>query len=225
MKNWLVITIIPLGVLFFVRASHAALDPPKTVSYVDLNRYTGLWYEISKIPNSFQKNCAAGTTAEYTLGEDGRIQVVNKCFKSDGSLKEANGVARIVDSLSNAKLEVSFVRILGRNRFWGDYWIIELDEDYQWVIIGHPKRKYGWILSRTPDMSDNLRQHLNELLKAQGYDPKSFVDTDNSLSKPQQTSIRQTPSFFSKRSKNTDVGDGICTRRLMGGKSNCEKMT
>ncbi len=177
MKNWFLLIIIPLGFLFFLRASHAVLDPPKTVSFVDLNRYTGLWYEISKIPNSFQKKCAAGTTAEYSLREDGRIQAVNKCFKSDGSLKQATGVARIADSVTKAKLEVSFVRILGRNRFWGDYWIIELDEDYQWVIIGHPKRKYGWILSRTPEISAELRQQLKKRLRAQGYDPQNFVDT------------------------------------------------
>lgn len=181
MKKYPVFILLPIGLFFFAKANYAALDPPKTVSYVDLNRYIGLWYEISKIPNSFQKKCAAGTTAEYTLQEDGRIQVVNKCFKSDGSLKEAKGVARIADSITNAKLEVSFVRILGRNRFWGDYWIIELDEDYQWVIIGHPKRKYGWILSGTPEISNELKQRLNERLKAHGYDPQNFVDTPKKM--------------------------------------------
>ena len=181
MKNWLVLIILPLG-LFMARTSNAALDPPKTVPFVDLSCYTGLWYEISRIPNSFQKKCAAGTTAEYSLREDGCIQVVNKCFKSDGSLKEATGVARIADSQTNSRLEVSFVRILGRNRFWGDYWIIELDDDYQWVIIGHPKHKYGWILSRTPKISFELRQQLNERLISQGYDPQKFVDTPTKVS-------------------------------------------
>jgi apolipoprotein D and lipocalin family protein len=181
MKDWMALLIISLS-FFLAGMSRMAKDPPRTVANVDLNRYTGLWHEISKIPNPFQKQCAAGTTAEYSLQEDGRIQVINKCYKSDGSLDEAAGVARIVDSKSNAKLEVSFVRILGRNRFWGDYWIIELDEDYQWVIIGHPKRKYGWILSRTPEISPELRLQLNERLKAQGYDPQNFVDTPTKVS-------------------------------------------
>jgi len=181
MKDWMALLIIPLC-FFLAGMSRMAKDPPRTVASVDLDRYIGLWYEISKIPNPFQKQCAAGTTAEYSLQEDGRIQVVNKCFKSDGSLKEVTGVARIADSQTNARLEVSFVRILGRNRFWGDYWIIELDDDYQWVIIGHPKHKYGWILSRTPEISFELRQQLNERLISQGYDPQKFVDTPTKVS-------------------------------------------
>lgn len=176
MKSWLKIFIVPL-VFFTVEEGAAKSAPPKTVPSVDLNRYIGLWYEISKIPNSFQKQCAAGTTAEYSLLDDGNIQVVNRCYKSDGSLDEAKGVARVVDNQTHAKLQVSFVRFLGRNRFWGDYWIIGLDDDYRWAVVGHPKRKYGWILSRTPEITQKVRQGIDELLKEQGYDPDIFVDT------------------------------------------------
>ena len=116
MKTSLILVIFCLGFVT-AGASHEAQDPPRTVSSVDLDRYTGLWYEIAKIPNSFQKKCVSGTTAEYSLAEDERIRVVNTCVKSDGSLNEAEGVARIADPQTNAKLEVSFVRILGRNRF------------------------------------------------------------------------------------------------------------
>ncbi|MGD2294728.1 MAG: lipocalin family protein [Candidatus Aminicenantes bacterium] len=176
MKIWLKMLIIPL--MFFAgKESAAKSDPPKTVPFVDLNSYIGLWYEIAKIPNSFQKQCAAGTTAEYSLRDDGRIEVINKCFKSDGSLDEARGVARVVDTQTNAKLQVSFVRFLGRNRFWGDYWIIGLDTNYEWAVVGHPKRKYGWILSRTPVIGQEVRQKINALLESQGYDPKAFEDT------------------------------------------------
>lgn len=176
MKNWVKIFIVPI-LFFTVEEGAAKSDPPKTVPSVDLSRYTGLWYEISKIPNSFQRRCAAGTTAEYSLLEDGKIQVVNRCYKSNGSLDEAKGVARVVDSQTNAKLQVSFVRLLGRNRFWGDYWIIGLDDDYRWAVVGHPKRKYGWILSRTPEITQEVRQGIDELLRKQGYDPAAFVDT------------------------------------------------
>ena len=176
MKVWIVFLFV-FFLLCVGLAVSSTQDTPQTVSYVDLSRYIGLWYEISKIPNSFQKQCAAGTTAEYSLREDGRIQVVNRCYRSDGSLDEARGIAKIVDAQSQSKLKVSFVRFLGSNWFWGDYWIIELDEDYQWVIIGHPKLKYGWILSRTPEISPDQRDQLNELLKKQGYDPKNFEDT------------------------------------------------
>lgn len=94
-----------------------------TGDFVDLGRYTGLWYEIAKIPNRFQKQCVRGTTAEYTLRDDGKITVVNRCFKEDGSLDEAQGVAKIEDTQTNAKLKVSFVSFLGWRPFWGDYWV------------------------------------------------------------------------------------------------------
>jgi apolipoprotein D and lipocalin family protein len=176
MKDWKKMALIPVLCLA-AGTGASAFDSPSTVSFVDLNRYIGLWYEIARMPNSFQKQCVAGTTAEYSLMEDGRIQVINKCFKSDGSLDEAQGVARVKEKKSSAKLEVSFVRILGRNRFWGDYWIIGLDDNYQWAVIGHPKRKYGWILCRTPEMEPDVRLSINELLTKQGYDPKAFVNT------------------------------------------------
>lgn len=173
--------VIKLPMIFLVVLAFGkglwAIDPPETVPNVDLDRYIGLWYEIARIPNTFQKRCAAGTTAEYGLLDDGRIQVINKCYKADGELDEAEGVARVVDNQTKAKLQVSFVRILGRNRFWGDYWIIGLDDNYRWAVVGHPKRKYGWILSRTPELELDVRSRINDLLREKGYDPEDFVNT------------------------------------------------
>ena len=97
------------------------LPPLKTVSHVDLNKYVGLWYEIAKIPNSFQEQCAYGTTAEYKLLKDGDIQVINKCYSKDGEADVAEGLAKVVDKQTNSKLEVSFFSILGFRPFWGDY--------------------------------------------------------------------------------------------------------
>ena len=124
------------------------MPPLKTVSQVDLNKYVGLWYEIAKIPNKFQEQCAYGTTAEYKLEEDGNIQVINKCYTKDNEADIAEGLAKVVDKKSNSKLEVSFFSILGIRPFWGDYWIIGLDDNYQWAIVGSPNRKYGWVLRR-----------------------------------------------------------------------------
>jgi len=148
--------------------------PPKTVDYVDLKKYAGLWYEIAKIPNSFQDHCVKGTTAKYTLTKDGEIEVINSCIDEDGEVDDADGVARIVDKKTNAKLEVSFVSFLGWRPFWGDYWVIGLDENYQWAIVGTPSRKYGWILSRTPKLSDEIMSKINQILLDQGYNPKKF---------------------------------------------------
>jgi apolipoprotein D and lipocalin family protein len=146
-----------------------------TVSSVDLTRYAGLWYEVAKIPNRFQKQCARGTTAEYALRDDGRISVINRCIKEDGSTDEAKGVAKIVDVTSNAKLKVSFVSFLGWRPFWGDYWVIGLDENYQWAIIGTPDRKYGWVLARTPSLDMNTMDAIFAIIERNGYPRSAFV--------------------------------------------------
>jgi apolipoprotein D and lipocalin family protein len=158
---------------------------PVTVDSVDLAKYTGLWYEIAKIPNSFQKNCVRNTTANYKLREDGKIEVINKCVEVNGDTNIAKGIAKVVDTKSNAKLEVSFVRILGIQLFWGDYWIIDLDKDYKYAVVGTPSRKYGWILSRTQKLSPGIMDKIFDALRKQGYDPKDFVMTEQ-IEKPEE---------------------------------------
>lgn len=139
-----------------------SLPPLEPVPAVELNRYVGEWYEIASYPQRFQQGCTA-TTATYTLRPDGEIDVVNTCRKErlDGELDSAHGRARVVDG---AKLEVSFFR-----PFWGDYWIIQLDPDYQWAVVGHPSRDYLWILSRTPTISEDLDRAIRARLTQQGY--------------------------------------------------------
>ena len=159
--------------------NYAEGEPMQTVDHVELERYAGLWYEIAKIPNSFQKKCASGTTAEYNLLKSGTVHVVNRCQESDGREDSAKGVARVVDTETNAKLQVSFVRFFGRNWFWGDYWIIGLDENYQWAIVGHPKRKYGWILARQPELAPEDLQKCHDILREQGYNPADFIATEH----------------------------------------------
>ncbi|MDP4175498.1 MAG: lipocalin family protein [Bacteroidota bacterium] len=151
--------------------------PLETVKKVDLNRYVGLWYEIAKIPNRFQKDCQSNTTAEYSLRDDGRINVKNSCSRSDGKRNVTEGVARIVENSNNSKLEVSFFSILGIRPVWGDYWIIGLDDNYQYAVIGDPDRKYGWILSRTQELSKKNLEEAFQILRAKGYDTKRFEFT------------------------------------------------
>jgi apolipoprotein D and lipocalin family protein len=145
-----------------------------TVDKVDLSRYTGLWYEIAKIPNRFQKQCASGTTAEYTLREDGRITVLNSCDKADGKRDSAKGEAKVIDTDTGARLQVSFVSFLGWRPFWGDYWIIGLDNDYQWSIVGTPDRKYGWVLARTPQLDAATMEKIFAIIEANGYSRDVF---------------------------------------------------
>lgn len=161
------------------------IPEPVPVARVDLTRYAGLWYEVAKIPNRFQKSCATGTTATYTLLEDGRIEVVNRCRKRDGSEVRATGVAEVVDGVSNAKLRVSFVSFLGIRPFWGDYWILALGDDYEFALVGAPDRKYGWILSRTPTLPPSTVHRVLDAIRAQGYDPDRFqASPQDSLSVP-----------------------------------------
>ncbi len=140
--------------------------PLETVSHVDLARYAGTWYEIASYPQRFQKGCT-GTTATYTLRADGSVEVLNRCTRDslNGRITVARGRARVVDRTSNAKLKVSFFW-----PFWGDYWIIDLGRDYEYAVVGHPSRKYLWILSRTPAMAPEVYEGILGRLREQGYD-------------------------------------------------------
>ena len=153
-------------------------DVPTTVNFVDLKMYAGLWYEIAKIPNSFQDHCKYGTKAKYILRGDGNVDVINSCYDEEGELDVAEGLAKIVDKNSNSKLEVSFVSIFGIHLFWGDYWIIGLGKNYEYAIVGHPERKYGWILSRSPVLSQEKLAEAFNILIAQGYHPDDFEMTE-----------------------------------------------
>jgi len=157
----------------------AAQAPLQTVARVDLDRYTGRWHEIATIPAFFQRKCVRDTEALYRRGDDGQIVVVNSCTRADGGREDIEGRARIVDPVSNARLEVSFVHVLGTwwFVFGGDYVVIGLDPDYRWALVAHPSRKYGWILARTPSLPATLLAELGGRLAAQGYDPCAFVLT------------------------------------------------
>jgi apolipoprotein D and lipocalin family protein len=148
-------------------------SPLSTVSHVDLNRYMGVWYEIARYPNSFQKGCV-GSKATYTLLDDGKVSVLNECYDGSfsGKLKSAKGKAWVVDKETNAKLKVSF--------FWffaGDYWIIDLGKDYEYAVIGHPKRKYLWILSRTKEMDEGVYEGILSFLCDKQYDTSKLIKT------------------------------------------------
>jgi apolipoprotein D and lipocalin family protein len=150
------------------------LPPVTAVAAVDLGRYAGLWYEVARIPNRFQKQCVGRTTAEYTLREDGRLDVINSCRKNDGSVDQAEGLAKIEDPATNAKLKVSFFSLLGWRPAWGDYWVVGLDPDYRWAAIGTPDRKYGWILARTPGLTEETLEEIFSIFQRNGYHRDAF---------------------------------------------------
>jgi len=163
-----------------VRSKH----PVTPVTEVDLNRYQGLWYEYAMIPNSFQKECERDTTAEYQILPNGLVQVVNRCVKSNGQKQSVIGRARTLDT-TNARLKVTFVRLFGKwiFAFGGDYWILALDTDYQWAFVGTPNRRFGWILSRTPELYPQEIDRIAQAIKTQGYNPCDFIRKKHTDSK------------------------------------------
>ena len=142
-----------------------------TVKELDLNRYLGKWYEIARFPHSFEKNLV-GVTATYSLRDDGKIKVLNQGYKNtlNGELSVAIGKAKIPNKLEPAKLKVSFFWI-----FYGDYYVLELDENYQYVMIGSSSPKYFWILCRTPQMDSAIYEMLLEKARKRGYNLDKLV--------------------------------------------------
>lgn len=148
------------------------------VPSVDLARYAGRWFEIAKYPNRFQKNCARNTTAEYTLRDDGRMTVTNRCRRPDGSRIEAVGVARPrnaarPDATFKVRFAPAFLSFIPK--VWGDYWILALPPDYRYVVVGEPSRTYLWILSRTATMTEDDYRDAVAAAEANGYDGGKLV--------------------------------------------------
>jgi apolipoprotein D and lipocalin family protein len=159
----LLMSIIFFNCSLFVKNNYPLLE---VVPNVDIEKYAGKWYEIASLPVSQQKGCYC-TTAEYSIIDSTTIKVVNKCRKGSigGEYDDADGKAFVVEGSNNAKLRVQF--------FWpfrGDYWIIDLDKDYQYAVVGVPSRKYFWILSRSPKMDSGLLNSLLAKIKEKGFD-------------------------------------------------------
>lgn len=149
----------------------------ETVQNVDLNQYAGDWHEIARIDHWFQKGCV-NSMATYNIRDDGDVEVINKCQigSTDGKSKEAKGRAWVVDQKSNSKLKVQFPLSSIKLPFLsGDYWIIELDEDYQFVMVGEEKREYLWILSRTKILPDETLKMLVDKARKTGFPVDSLV--------------------------------------------------
>jgi apolipoprotein D and lipocalin family protein len=149
-----------------------ALPPVATIAKLDVPRYMGTWHEIAKFPNRFQAKCVANTRAQYLAQTDGSVQVLNSCATTDGSTIDALGKAIQVGAATSPKLQVRFAPawLSWLPQVWGDYWVIDLDADYQLAAVSDAKREYLWVLSRTPQVSAKAYANLLERLKAQHFD-------------------------------------------------------
>lgn len=155
-----------LAVVSLQSCADNAVDakPVKTVPSVDLQRYSGTWYEIASFPMFFQRQCIGNTQANYEIERDGTVKVHNQCRTKDGT-DAADGIAELVPDAGGAKLRVAFFR-----PFWADYWIVGLDPAYRWAVVGNPSRKNLWILSRTKVLAPELLKEAKEAAEAQGFD-------------------------------------------------------
>lgn len=169
-----IVMVLALGCLGLVGLTAKKANPVTTVKSVDINRYLGKWFQIAYYPNSFQPKDCGLTVAEYSLDRKGDIVVKNTCYEdSEGRKikKRATGKAWSV-SKSNSRLKVRF--------FWpfsGDYWIVRLEENYQWVVVSDPARKYLWILARSAYMDSATWNEITNWLKTNSWQPSQLQIT------------------------------------------------
>ena len=158
--------LLPIILVFFVTSCSSQMKPLETIPNVDLERYTGKWYEIARLPNSFEKGLVC-VTAEYSLRPDGKITVLNSGRKEEDTskVKTAKGKAKVPNPEEPGRLKVTFFW-----PFYGDYYIFHLDEEnYQYALVGDPSRKYMWVLARNPHMDDALYAELLDIARKKDF--------------------------------------------------------
>ncbi|GAA5069931.1 lipocalin family protein [Lysobacter panacisoli] len=149
------------------RAQDAVNAP---VAELDLKRYSGQWHEIAHLPMFFQRQCVGDITATYTPRADGNVTVRNACRTKEGTTDVSEGIARPVAG-KPAALEVRFAPdwLSWLPMVWADYWVIDLDPEYHWAVVGGPDRDHLWVLSREPEMNRALFQRIKARAAAKGY--------------------------------------------------------
>lgn len=171
-----------VAVSFFAVLAGCATSPASlpTQTGVELKKYVGTWYEQSRLPNRFQTDCVSDVQADYVLNADGTLGVTNQCKMANGEIKRATAEGRLDSSVQPpdpAKLEVRFAPAWTSwlPGVWGNYWIIKLEGDYQYSLVGTPDREYLWVLSRDkkadPVKVDALLTHARTL----GFDVDKMI--------------------------------------------------
>ncbi|UUX93951.1 lipocalin family protein [Aquabacterium sp. J223] len=161
---------LPLLPLAWAARQGSEVPPVRSVPAVDLKRYAGTWYELARLPNRFQSDCARDVTARYEPLADGGVRVTNRCRTLEGEVKTAEGLAVPTDR-SNARLKVSFLpgwlkRLPGAR---GDYWVVLLDPQYRWAVVSEPRRENLWVLARSPALPPQELARIVDTLAGRGY--------------------------------------------------------
>lgn len=186
-KYFLSFSLLLLTVLLLlsnrVSAQEVVSSPVKTIASLDVPRYLGTWYEIAKFPNWFQKKCVSNTKAVYSQRDDGTLKVLNSCKTANGDVSEAQGTARQIGASDSPKLEVRFAPdwLAFLPLVWGDYWVIDLDAQYQVAAVSDPRREYLWVLSRTPELDTAVYNALLQRLQVQQFDIRKLEITKQKM--------------------------------------------
>lgn len=170
MKRSTSLLVVAFMLIIAANAQNEMIDKT-VVKDLEIEKYLGTWYEIARYDHRFERNLV-GVTATYSLRDDGKIKVVNSGFSEtlNGKYSEATGKAKIPDPDIPSKLKVSFFLF-----FYGDYYVLELDDDYSWAVIGSSSDNYLWILSRTPRMDPSIYNDLINRLTNRGYDLSKLI--------------------------------------------------
>ncbi len=165
-----------MTLLAVLLAAPMAAMANQPVAQLDLARYAGNWHEIAHLPMFFQRKCADRITATYSPLPTGNIKVVNACRTREGEAMQSSGEARKVAGKPGA-LQVRFAPawLSWVPMVWADYWVIDLDPEYGWAVVGGPSRKYLWVLSRTPTMSGALFASIKACARDRGYPVDKLV--------------------------------------------------
>lgn len=165
------LTLLVLVALAAPLAISAQKKEITTVATVDLQKFTGKWYEIGRIPNKFQAKCAGNVSATYTRKSNGDLEAQNDCLATNGIAMSSKGDVKVVDKATHAKLKAS----------WGDFWIIDLDPQYQYAAVSDAKGNTLWILGRAPKMSDAVYQAILRRVEAMGFNPGKVAKTSQNV--------------------------------------------
>jgi apolipoprotein D and lipocalin family protein len=159
-----------------------AVLPNDPVPALDLQRYAGQWHEIAHLPMFFQRKCVANITAIYTPRPEGTVGVRNACDDEDGKRMVSEGTARPVPG-HPGRLQVRFAPgwLSWLPVVWADYWVVDLDPDYGWAVVGGPSRDSLWILSRKPTMDRATYEALRARAAQRGYPVEELVLPANTL--------------------------------------------
>jgi apolipoprotein D and lipocalin family protein len=167
---------ILMTTLMATAAATTSTLPNQPVNTLDIQRYAGQWHEIAHLPMFFQRKCVDTITATYTPRPDGTIDVHNACRTKDGSMEASDGIAKKVAG-KPAALKVRFAPrwLSWLPLVWADYWVVDLDPNYQWAVVGGPGRKYMWVLSRSPSMKRTLFEQIRERARERHYPVDKLV--------------------------------------------------